>query len=285
MVHKKPSWVVKWTPALGSLLAAMWLLSCTDQVASPTSIDETILPSATYTSSPVPGPTPTPTGEQPTATPVSNPTPGDCDGGYLYFATASDRLETQPQDAIYLMCSDGSFSQKVVSKEKTIPEQQFLVSLDASLDGRRLAFSTVDRQYTNGHVYLVDLSDHNVQEIYAADYGITDLSWSADGEYLGYTTYEHGGGSRGAIEVLHIGTLTRSRMVTERSLSNEEYAFTLSRFRWSPDGGLVLYTGDLAGVYQALLIPQGFIAEISCDPNTHECSFGDPTELGWFDNQ
>lgn len=282
--------------SLSIAIVALFITSCTTEEVAPFSLTITQpSPAAnTQTAAQVPATKLSPTSEpmptliqttHPTAfNPSVMPTPGDCEDGYLYFATASDRAEAQPQDAIHLMCSDGSFSQVVVSKEQTIPEQQYFASLASSPDGHRLAFSTVDWLHTNGHVYLVDLSGYNAQEIYAAGYGITDLSWSADGEYLGYITYESGGRSRGAIEALHISTLSRSRVVTERSLSNEENAFTLSRFGWSPDGRLALYTGDLVSITQASLKPQGFIAEISCAPLSYECSSSDPTELGWFDN-
>lgn len=289
MEHKKPSWLVKWISVLGSLLAAMWLLSCTAQVAPPTSIDEALLPSATYTSSPVPDPTPTPTGKQPTATPVSSPTaepeptatlppPLDCgEAGALMFASGARGND------LYMACADGSAEQMIVPEESWLPDDTYFRGFALSPDAERVVVSA-NRGFFDDPVsdlFVIHLDDGSVAHLYhTTDYAIGNLmSWSPDGEYVGYAASD---GYFDWLEVLHVESQTISHVATAESISGEaKRVVNVLSFDWSPKGTEIAYVAFLGGTPPDI---KGYIADIDCASANHTCRGSNQRVLPWVNS-
>jgi hypothetical protein len=256
----------KWATGLGSLLAAVWLLSCTGPVAATRSAGETVLPSAT-TSSPTPISSPT---TEPTPTPSSL----NCgDVGSLMFAR---------EYSLYMACADGSAEQEIVPAESWLPDASyFLASFALSPDGEKVAVSgnPTDPDLTAG-LFVIQLADGSVTQLHHAEgYVIHNVSWSPDGEYIGYVATP---GYYDRLEVLHVESRTISQVATAESISGKaNWVVNILSFDWSPRGTQIVYVAFLDGRPPEI---NGYIADVDCTSPDHICRGSKQRRLPWMNS-
>jgi Tol biopolymer transport system component len=195
----------------------------------------------------------------------------------------------EPKDGLYIACADGSFFQQIVSDTTFFPNGQRLGRFAISPDGQQLALSihhTSPASPRRSSIQFLDLGSFSLTEVYSTDSSISVLDWSADGEYIGYLVFnEH----HDDLEILHLDTLTTSRVMKGDLESDEEYYsglvdweiedFRLLDLDWSPDGEHILYVVVLLGP-QVGATP-GQIADITCSSQTHVCTIDNKQLLNW----
>lgn len=193
------------------------------------------------------------------------------------------------KNGIYLACADGSFFQQIVSDTTSFPDGQRLGRFAISPDGKRLALSiyhTSPASPKHSSIQFLDLGSFISTEVYSTDSSISILDWSADGEYIGYLVFND---HYDDLEILHLNTLTTSRVMKGDLESDEEYYsdlvdweiedFRLLDLDWSPDGEHILYVVVLLGP-QVGATP-GQITDITCSSQTHVCTIDNKQLLNW----
>jgi Tol biopolymer transport system component len=287
MVYKKSLSTVndkrKWATGLGSLLAAIWLLSCTGPVTATRSAGETVLPSATPTSLPMPGNERTPTTlvgsptAEPTPTPTPTSTPLNCGGvGSLMFARGG---------SLYLACADGSAEQEIVSKESWLPASRFLRGLALSPSGENVAVLEKNKAGEDAvwRLLLIELANGSVTEIHRfTSYVPSPVSWSPDGEYVGYAASDS---YQDWLEVLHVESQTISQVATAESVSGRaDRVVDILSFDWSPEGTQVAYVALIDGVYSQRPTVNGYVANIDCASPSYTCTVSNQRVLPWVNS-
>jgi hypothetical protein len=185
-----------------------------------------------------------------------------------------------------LACADGSFIRQIMSAASVLPDSWSSRNISVSPDGQKLAIcanaGVADGEVIyRGGIYLLDLSDYSLSEVYLGDYRFTEVDWSADGQYVGYIRYAPAVGSPGdVLEILHVGTLTTSQILDVESVDPEGHSFILEDFDWSPDGTKINYRVDLL----PRLTPKWYVEDITCDPQTHTCTLSNQRTLNWPTN-
>lgn len=286
------------------VIAAFCLASCTalsmDNATVNVTVDDsttTSQPPSTLTSSPVAITTIAPTSiHTPTFTsipttvstytcsPIS--TPADCVPGVISYVGRVDGLE----DVIFLACADGSYSQQVVSESSVLPEGWNIHDLEASIDGQRIAFSAnntnspLNDEDNETAIYLLNLYDCSVIEVYTGNGTLQDINWSPDGEYIVYTRSESSEeGFYTHVEALHVDSRTISRLVDglmELRAVENGVGYHACRPTWSSANDRILYS-----VWQEYYAspPEivGYITSVICDQQNHRCQVRDENRLDW----
>lgn len=276
---------------MGLMVIGLAVVGCQAEVVSPTPVaTSTIEPSATNTPTATVNPTATatPTATRtPTVTRTPRPTPQfsapslDCgEAGSLIFSRGYN---------IYLTCADGSAEQEIVPEEVWLPDWQHLRDFDLSPDGQKLAVSMYAKSYISESVdfefgiLTIDLTHGTIKEIYRTeDYVIDSISWSPDGNYIGYVANEN---YNSWIEVLHPKDRIISQVVTAEAITSQaDRVVNMDDFDWSPDGARIAYATWVWYIDIAYGEYNGYIASIDCSPTTHHCTGYHQQQLDWVDS-
>jgi Tol biopolymer transport system component len=180
-----------------------------------------------------------------------------CAGGFIAFEIYGSANSTVAQSGVYLACSDGTFSQRILEESTT--------GLSASPNHTQLA--VVDyKQIGTGHIQLLNLSSYSLREVVSHLPSAWNIRWSSDSEYVGYLRGEDNGLDT-HLEIFHIGSQTTSQVLSGKQILS---------FDWSPDGKhLVFYilspNPDGAGSL--------YVADIHCDSILHECTLNGQKDI------
>lgn len=208
----------------------------------------------------------------PTATPSPTPqsVPGGCDIGFMVINT---------DKGLNLVCTDGSFSQRIVSTTEMFSDGNCTINdIAASSDGRYLAFDVEGSCLEDKSIYVIDLSDYTTKTVYSFKLPHLNIQLSPNGEYIGYVIGREEDISS-QIEFVHLASNTISQAITPEMIvpgGNANVGF--NDFDWSPDGNQISYIAwdDRTPQYMS---HTGYIADVACDPQTHMCKASDPRIL------
>lgn len=244
----------------------------------------TLISTSTITTTITPSSTPTPV---PTATYAPIATPEGCDLGMISYIAGIGLQEA----AVFLACADGSHAQQVISESSILPEGWFFSGVEISIDRQRIVISAggpeSSLEYSETSIYVLDLQNYSVTEVYIGNGSIMDMDLSSDGEYVVYMrpqfsdslSYTH-------MEVLHIESQTVSRLVDAldaleelRGLEDEWLdGYHVFYPTWSPEGDRILYLIRKGDVRFEM---SGHIADITCDQQRHHCQIESERRFDW----
>jgi Tol biopolymer transport system component len=181
--------------------------------------------------------------------------------------------------SLYMACADGSAEQEIVPAESWLPDASyFLRSFALSPDGEKVAVSgnPTDPDLTAG-LFVIQLADGSVTQLHHAEgYVIDYVSWSPDGEYIGYMATP---GYYDRLEVLHVESRTISQVATAESISGKaNWVVNILSFDWSPRGTQIVYVAFLDGRPPEV---NGYIADIDCTSSDHICKGSNQQMLPW----
>ncbi len=230
--------------------------------------------------------TPTPTMPTSTAVPTSSPQPSATPTMTITPTPTTFRCDTEtllfqasrPQSGLYLICVDGSAVEQVfqVQEPSVISDFGMGMSFAVTVDGKRLAFASYSGWGERSTIHILDLRGGELVTLDSTNQPLGKLSWSADGEYLGYgkeEIYEPD-----ILEIVHLDTLTKSlAVITDETLPGRDQG--LYDFDWSPVGGKALYI--ISHHYQQTAKYYAYLAEIDCDPLTHQCRLESQQRFNW----
>jgi len=182
---------------------------------------------------------------------------------------------------LFLACVDGSYCQQILSAPEVLPEGQEIYDLDVSIDGQWVALLTNDWG-NGGNVYILNLADTGVTEVYLSDSNLLNVDWSPNSEYIVYTREGSSTEPYNSMEVLHIASQTVSRLVdglAELRSTEDCVSLFIRNPTWSPNGNQILY--DVWQECQLGIEDERYIADVTCDQQTHTCYIGQATPLEW----
>lgn len=201
----------------------------------------------------------------------------DCNSDCVLFLAEGDGVTHADKTGVYLVSSNGRFIVQIISKEDLLGQDWNFTDMDVSPDGRMLALAAnnrVDPLATFGMIYIWDLQENRLINVYSVTDYISLITWSSNGAFLVYETHDNPAGySR--IEALSVETqiistlLSPSLNIINLDLSHESTQLMYSTFE--TDGQI-----DDIRLYLTNLI---------CNSESYQCSIGEPIELGWIDHR
>jgi len=167
-----------------------------------------------------------------------------------------------------------------------LPEGWRIHDLAVSGDGQRIAFSANNlvEEESEGGIYVLNLHDRSVVEVYTGTGAFRDIDWSSDGGYVVYIRGESSDeGYYNNIEALHIDSRVVSQLVdglVELGAAEDSVEYYASRPAWSPGGDRILYLA-FREYYASWPDITGHVVSITCDQQAHQCQVRNASELDW----